>query len=184
MIMAPSDENETRQLLYTGYQHHGPAAVRYPRGTGPGAVIEQTMTAMPIGKGVIRREGSQVAILNFGTLLTYGFEAADSLNATVADMRFVKPIDEQLILTLAETHQLLVTLEENSIAGGAGSAVSEFLAAKGIVMPVLHLGLPDRYVDHGNHSQQLADTGLDSAAILQAIEKRVELLKLPNVAVK
>ena len=184
MIMAPSDENETRQLLYTGYQHHGPAAVRYPRGTGPGAVIEKTMTAMPIGKGVIRREGSQVAILNFGTLLTYGFEAAESLNATVADMRFVKPIDEQLILKLAETHQLLVTLEENSIAGGAGSAVSEFLAAKGIVMPVLHLGLPDRYVDHGNHSQQLADTGLDSAAILHAIEKRVELLKLPNVAVK
>ena len=179
MIMAPSDENETRQLLYTGYTHHGPAAVRYPRGTGPGAVIEKTMTAMPIGKGVIRREGSQVAILNFGTLLTYGFEAAESLNATVADMRFVKPIDEQLILKLAETHQLLVTLEENSIAGGAGSAVSEFLAAQGIVMPVLHLGLPDRYVDHGNHSQQLADTGLDAGSILEAITNRLALLSTP-----
>jgi 1-deoxy-D-xylulose-5-phosphate synthase len=177
MIMAPSDENETRQLLYTGYRHNGPAAVRYPRGTGPGAVIEKAMTALPIGKGVIRREGVQVAILNFGTLLPSGLEVAEQINATVADMRFVKPIDESLIRQLAEDHQLLVTLEENSVAGGAGAAVSEFLAAQGIVMPLLHLGLPDRFVDHGKHSEQLTDTGLDSANILQSIEQRLELLK-------
>ena len=175
--MAPSDENETRQLLYTGFRHNGPAAVRYPRGTGPGAVIEKTMTALPIGKGVIRRAGAQVAILNFGTLLPSGLEVAEQINATVADMRFVKPIDETLVRQLAEDHQLLVTLEENSVAGGAGTAVSEFLAAQGIVMPVLHLGLPDRFVDHGKHIEQLTDTGLDSTNILQSIEQRLELLK-------
>ena len=128
MIMAPSDENETRQLLYTGYMHTGPAAVRYPRGTGPGATIEKAMTALQIGKGVIRRDGAGVAILNFGTLLPTGLRVGEQLNATVADMRFVKPIDETMIRELASRHSLLVTLEENSIAGGAGSAVSEFLA--------------------------------------------------------
>jgi 1-deoxy-D-xylulose-5-phosphate synthase len=184
VIMAPSDENETRQLLYTGYMHSGPAAVRYPRGTGPGAVIEQQMTALPLGKGLMARKGTGVAILNFGTLLTAGLEVAETLNASVADMRFVKPIDEQLIRDLAATHQLLVTLEENSTAGGAGSAVSEFLAEQGIVMPILHLGLPDRFVDHGNHSQQLESIGLDSAAILAAIEKRLALLALPIQAIK
>ena len=184
VIMAPSDENETRQLLYTGYMHSGPAAVRYPRGTGPGAVIEQQMTALPLGKGLMARKGAGVAILNFGTLLATGLEVAERLNASVADMRFVKPIDEQLIRDLAESHQLLVTLEENSTAGGAGSAVSEFLAEQGIVMPVLHLGLPDHFVDHGNHSQQLESIGLDSAAILAAIEKRLALLALPGQAIK
>jgi len=184
VIMAPSDENETRQLLYTGYMHSGPAAVRYPRGTGPGAVIEQQMTALPLGKGLMARKGAGVAILNFGTLLTTGLEVAETLSASVADMRFVKPIDEQLIRDLAATHQLLVTLEENSTAGGAGSAVSEFLAEQGIVMPILHLGLPDRFVDHGNHSQQLESIGLDSAAILAAIEKRLALLALPIQAIK
>ena len=184
VIMAPSDENETRQLLYTGYMHSGPAAVRYPRGTGPGAVIEQQMTALPLGKGLLARKGAGVAILNFGTLLATGLEVAERLNGSVADMRFVKPIDEQLIRDLAESHQLLVTLEENSTAGGAGSAVSEFLAEQGIVMPVLHLGLPDRFVEHGNHSQQLESIGLDSAAILAAIEKRLALLALPGQAIK
>jgi 1-deoxy-D-xylulose-5-phosphate synthase len=184
VIMAPSDENETRQLLYTGYMHSGPAAVRYPRGTGPGAVIEQQMTALPLGKGLMARKGSGVAILNFGTLLATGLEVAETLNASVADMRFVKPIDEQLIRDLAETHQLLVTLEENSTAGGAGSAVSEFLAEQGIVMPILHLGLPDRFVDHGNHAQQLESVGLDSATILATIEKRLALLALPVQAIQ
>jgi|TARA_B110000259_G_scaffold145483_1_gene163871 1-deoxy-D-xylulose-5-phosphate synthase len=184
VIMAPSDENETRQLLYTGYMHSGPAAVRYPRGTGPGAVIEQQMTALPLGKGLMARKGAGVAILNFGTLLTTGLEVAETLNASVADMRFVKPIDEQLIRDLAETHQLLVTLEENSTAGGAGSAVSEFLAEQGIVMPVLHLGLPDRFVDHGNHAQQLESVGLDSATILATIEKRLALLAPPVQAIQ
>ena len=184
VIMAPSDENETRQLLYTGYMYSGPAAVRYPRGTGPGAVIEKQMTALPLGKGLMARSGAGVAILNFGTLLASGLEVAETLNASVADMRFVKPIDEQLILDLAESHQLLVTLEENSLAGGAGSGVSEFLAEQGIVMPVLHLGLPDCFVDHGNHSQQLESVGLDSAAITAAIEKRLALLSLPARATK
>ena len=180
VLMAPSDENETRQLLYTGFIHQGPAAVRYPRGTGPGATIKKRMTALPLGKGVIRREGAQVAILNFGTLLANGLEAAEQLNATVADMRFVKPIDEALICDLASRHTLLVTLEENSIAGGAGSAVSEFLAAQGILMPVLHLGLPDLFVDHGKHEEQLAVTGLDVTGIKVAIEQRLTLIKPPK----
>jgi 1-deoxy-D-xylulose-5-phosphate synthase len=181
LVMAPSDENETRQLLYTGYMHNGPAAVRYPRGTGPGAVIEQQMTALPVGKGVIKRDGFDVAILNFGTLLASGLDAAEQLNASVADMRFVKPIDKAMIIDLASRHQLLVTLEENSIAGGAGSAVSEFLSEQGIVMPVLHLGLPDSFVDHASHDQQLASLGLDSTGILASITKRLELLNCATV---
>jgi len=184
LVITPSDENETRQLLYTGFIHQGPAAVRYPRGTGPGAVIEKNMTALPLGKGVMRRSGAQVAILNFGTRLADALTVADSLNASVADMRFVKPIDEELINQLAADHQLLVTVEENSLAGGAGAAVSEYLAQQGIVMPVLHLGLPDQFIDHGSHPQQLAATGLDGAGMLQAIEQRLALLQLPSRAVK
>lgn len=182
LVMAPSDENETRQLLYTGFIHKGPAAVRYPRGTGPGAQIEQAMTAVPIGKGIMRRTGAQVAILNFGTTLASAMEAADQLNASVADMRFVKPIDEALIRQLANDHQLLVTVEENSVAGGAGAAVSEFMAAQGIVMPVLHIGLPDKFIDHGKHHEQLGAVGLDCAGILHSIEQRLSLLQLPNQA--
>ena len=182
VVMAPSDENETRQLLYTGYMHTGPAAVRYPRGTGPGAVIEESMTALPIGKGVIKREGSGVAILNFGTLLESATKVASHMNATVADMRFVKPIDEELIQTLAAKHQLLVTIEENAISGGAGSAVIEFLAAQGIVIPVLQLGIPDRLVDHGSHPEQLTSINLDTAGIQKAIEQRLDVLKLPAQA--
>lgn len=176
LVMAPSDENETRQLLYTGYQHNGPAAVRYPRGTGPGAVIEQQMTALPIGKGIMRRHGKQIAILNFGTLLTSALQAAEALNASVADMRFVKPLDHKLIEQLAQENQLLVTLEENTIAGGAGSAVSEYLNSIGIAMPVLHLGLPDCFIDHGKHSDLLQACGLGSAGIQQAIEQRMLLI--------
>ena len=182
VVMAPSDENETRQLLYTGYMHTGPAAVRYPRGTGPGAVIEESMTALPIGKGVIKREGSGVAILNFGTLLESATTVASDMNATVADMRFVKPIDEELIQTLAAKHQLLVTIEENAISGGAGSAVIEFLAAQGIVIPVLQLGIPDKLVDHGSHPEQLTSINLDTAGIQKAIEQRLDVLKLPAQA--
>lgn len=182
LVMAPSDENETRQLLYTGFIHQGPAAVRYPRGTGPGAQIDQAMTAVPIGKGIMRRTGAQVAILNFGTTLVSAMEAAEHLNASVADMRFVKPIDEALIRQLAADHQLLVTVEENSVAGGAGTAVSEFLAAQGIVMPVLHIGLPDRFIDHGKHHEQLGMAGLDCAGIVHSIEQRLSLLQLPNQA--
>ncbi|MDM3870079.1 1-deoxy-D-xylulose-5-phosphate synthase [Porticoccus sp. W117] len=176
LVMAPSDEDQCRQLLYTGFVHKGPAAVRYPRGTGPGVAIQQQMTALPIGRGEIKRQGRKVAILNFGTLLHHGLQAADKLNATVADMRFVKPLDEALVEQLAMDHDLLVTLEENSIHGGAGAAVSEYLAQSGVVMPVLHLGLPDSYIDHASHSEQLAQVGLDKAGIERAIEARLQLL--------
>jgi 1-deoxy-D-xylulose-5-phosphate synthase len=173
LVMAPSDENETRQLLYTGFKYKGPAAVRYPRGTGTGVAIEKTMSQLPIGKGVVKKQGNTIAILNFGTLLDQAETAAESLNATVADMRFVKPLDESLILELAGKHELLVTLEENTIAGGAGAGVSEFLNARGITMPILHLGLPDQFIDHGNHKDLLAACGLDHKGIQQTIELRL-----------
>jgi 1-deoxy-D-xylulose-5-phosphate synthase len=169
IVMAPSDENETRQLLYTGYQHSGPAAVRYPRGTGTGINIEHEMTALPIGKGRIIRQGSNIAILNFGTLLANAMTAADNLDATVADMRFVKPLDEALIEQLASQHNLLVTLEENVVAGGAGAGVGEYLNSKGIRVAIYHLGLPDEYIEHGTHSEQLAQCGLDSDGIHDTI---------------
>lgn len=176
LVMAPSDENETRQLLYTGFQHQGPAAVRYPRGSGPGAVIQKAMTALPIGKGVLRRQGKTVALLNFGTLLAAALPAADVLNATVADMRFVKPLDEELVEQLAQSHDLLVTLEENTVAGGAGAGVSEFLNQRGITIPILHLGLPDQFINQGKHDDLLAACGLDSTGIQTAIETRLKLI--------
>ena len=174
LVMTPSDENETRQLLYTGYIHKGPAAVRYPRGTGPGAAIEQAMTALPIGKGVIRRKGHQVAILNFGTLLPAAMDAAEQLDATVVDMRFVKPLDKDLITRLATQHTLLVTLEENTTQGGAGAAVSEHLACMGFLVGVMHLGLPDIFLEHGSHQQQLTAAGLDAGGILRSIQQRLQ----------
>lgn len=183
LVMAPSDENECRQLLYTGYQHQGPAAVRYPRGTGSNAIVAREMTALPIGKGVVKREGkkdgTRVAILNFGALIQRALGAADLLNATVADMRFVKPLDEKLVLQLAQQHDVLVTLEENTVMGGAGAAVNEFLAAQGIVMPVLNLGLPDVFLNHGKHSDLLDACGLSSSGIVESIQQRLELIKTP-----
>ncbi|MDC0664064.1 1-deoxy-D-xylulose-5-phosphate synthase [Marinobacter sp. SS21] len=177
VVMTPSDENETRQLLHTGMTHNGPAAVRYPRGTGPGSEIQSELAALPLGRGRRIREGSGVAILNFGTLLTPALAAAEALDATVADMRFVKPLDETLVLELAEQHELLVTVEENVIAGGAGSAVSEFLNQQGLAQPILQLGLPDAFVEHGKHGDLLADCGLDASGIEQAIEHRLDLLR-------
>src|SRR5690554_5333091 len=177
VVMTPSDENETRQMLHTGMLFDGPASVRYPRGNGPGANVERELTALPIGKGRRVREGSGVAILNFGTLLAPAVEAAKALGATVADMRFVKPLDEELVLALAEQHELLVTLEENTIAGGAGSAVTEFLNRCEVLMPVLQLGLPDTFIDHGTHQELLSDCGLDANGIKDAIEKRMERLQ-------
>lgn len=176
VIAAPSDENECRQLLYTAYQHPGPAAVRYPRGTGTGVAIHAAMTELPIGKGLVKREGKQVAILNFGTSLASALQAAEKLNASVCDMRFVKPLDTDLIERMAAEHSLLVTLEENVIAGGAGAAVSEYLASMGVVMPILHLGFSDRFVEQDSQKQQLADQGLDAAGIEQAILARQALL--------
>jgi 1-deoxy-D-xylulose-5-phosphate synthase len=177
VVMTPSDENETRQMLYTGFIHKGPSAVRYPRGTGPGVTIEKEMATLPLGKGVIRREGNHVAILNFGTLLPAALEVAEQLNTTVADMRFVKPLDTGLINKLAEKYDLLVTLEENTTQGGAGAAVSEHLACEGIVVPMMHIGLPDLFVEHGSHQQQLASAGLDVPGIQQAIEQRLGEIK-------
>ncbi|WP_126456144.1 1-deoxy-D-xylulose-5-phosphate synthase [Sulfuriflexus mobilis] len=172
LIMAPSDENECRQMLSTGFQHNGPAAVRYPRGSGPGATVVKDLQTLPIGKGRIRREGKGVALLAFGSVVTEGLVAAKSLNATLADMRFVKPIDDALIAQLAANHDLLVTIEENASMGGAGSAVQESLAAQGITVAVLQLGLPDRFVDQGDTNALLAECGLDSSAIIRAVENR------------
>lgn len=176
LVMTPSDENETRRLLQTGLVFEGPAAVRYPRGTGPGATIEAGLEPLAIGKGRKVREGERVAILNFGTRLGAVREAAEALNATVADMRFVKPLDEALIRELAASHQLLVTVEENAVAGGAGSAVIEFLQQDELLRPVLQLGLPDRYVDHGKHEELLEECGLDGKGIREAITRRLARL--------
>ena len=172
IVMAPADENETRQMLHTAYHYPGPAAVRYPRGTGPGVSIEQDMQLMEIGKGRIQRQGQKIAILSFGTLLASALNAAEELDATVADMRFVKPLDTDLIDALADDHDLLVTLEENVIAGGAGSAVSEYLNQQNRWMPVMQLGLPDAFIDHGKHAQLLSDIGLDTPGILSSIRQR------------
>ncbi|CAA0090823.1 1-deoxy-D-xylulose-5-phosphate synthase [Zhongshania aliphaticivorans] len=172
IVMAPADENETRQMLHTGYVHPGPAAIRYPRGTGPGVKIEEAMQPLEIGKGRIVREGAQIAILSFGTLLDSALRAANEIGATVADMRFVKPLDTDLIDALADDHTLLVTIEENVIAGGAGSAVCEYLNQQGRWLPLLQLGLPDQFIDHGKHPQLLSNLGLDSAGILDSIRRR------------
>ena len=174
VVMAPSDENECRQMLYTAFVFGRPAAVRYPRGSGPGATVSREMQALPLGKGLVRRRGSGgVALLAFGTLLKPALEAAADLDATVADMRFVKPVDADLVAELAATHRLLVTIEENAISGGAGSAVAEVLAERSIRAPLLHLGLPDRFVDHGDQAQLLASVGLDRAGIAAAVSARL-----------
>jgi 1-deoxy-D-xylulose-5-phosphate synthase len=163
--------------------YEGPASVRYPRGTGPGAEIQQELTPLEIGKGRRICSGKGVAILNFGTLLAPALEAAEAIGATVADMRFVKPLDEELVLELAEQHELLVTLEENAIAGGAGSAVTEFLNSRLVAMPVLQLGLPDTFMDHGKHGELLADCGLDAKGIESAIRTRMETLRHQSLKV-
>ena len=173
VVMAPSDENETRLMLNTGFLHNGPSAVRYPRGTGTGVAVSESLDAIEIGKGVVRKQGKKVALLAFGSLLAPALSAAESINATVVDMRFVKPIDEALIIQLTHDHDLLVTLEENAVMGGAGSAVSEFLSAQNIVIPVLQLGLPDEFVPHGKPNELLKECGLDKDGILSAIELRL-----------
>jgi 1-deoxy-D-xylulose-5-phosphate synthase len=172
VVMAPSDENECRKMLTTAYRFEGPAAVRYPRGAGVGAAIDPALDVVEIGKGVVRREGKGVAILAFGSMVAPSLGAADSLNATVADMRFVKPLDVELVKQLARDHDYLVTVEEGCTMGGAGSAVAEALAAEGIVKPLLILGLPDRFIDHGDPALLLASVGLDAHGIGQAIRER------------
>lgn len=171
IIMAPSDENECRQMLYTGYCYRdGPTAVRYPRGSATGEPQIEELTILPIGKGLIKRQGKKFAILNFGTLLASVLTAAESLNATVADMRFVKPLDVQLIKELAESHEVLVTVEENAIMGGAGSGVLELLQQLKLPMPVLQLGLPDEFIKHGDSKEIIAELALDSTGILEQIK--------------
>jgi 1-deoxy-D-xylulose-5-phosphate synthase len=152
--------------------------VRYPRGTGPNATIESELEPIEIGKGVIRRQGKQTALLVFGVQLTEALKVAETLDATVVDMRFVKPLDEAMVREMAGSHELLVTIEENAIMGGAGSAVSECLARQNILKPMLHLGLPDTYVEHAKPAQMLAECGLDEAGIEAAVRLRLQLLGL------
>ena len=172
-VMTPSDENECRQMLYTAFQLDSPSAVRYPRGAGTGVTPTKEMKALKIGLGEIRRKGEKIAILAFGSMLKPSLEAAEELNATVANMRFVKPLDDELILSLAANHDLLVTIEENTIMGGAGSAVLESLESKGIMISVLQLGLPDTFIDQGDPIQMLVDCGRDKVGIIKAIRNKL-----------
>ncbi len=171
VIMAPADENECRQMLQTAYEHTGPAVVRYPRGVGPGVEVTEDRTPLPIGQGAKVREGKGIALLAFGSMLAPALQAADSLDATVVNMRFVKPLDEDLIIEMSKKHDILVTLEENMIQGGAGSAVNECLAEHNIRVAVLNLGLPDRYIEHASSAQQLQMCGLDADGIVGSIER-------------
>lgn len=177
VVMAPADENQCRQMLYTAYQYPGPAAVRYPRGTGCGVEIEQEMYSIPIGKGQLLKTGKTVAILAFGTLVSPCKQVADKLDATLADMRFVKPLDADLILQLAESHDLVVTVEENAIMGGAGSAINELLAENNVVMPVLNLGIQDQYIEHGKPDEMLDQCGLNAKGIERSIRGRLAAME-------
>ena len=169
-VMAPSDEDECRQMLSTGLALPGPSAVRYPRGAGPGAALDKPLAGLPVGKGEVRRKGKRVAILAFGAMLAPALEAGEVLDATVANMRFVKPLDEALIRELAETHEILVTVEEHALIGGAGSAVCEVLASIKSGNQIVLLGLPDRFIDHGDPARLLASLGLDGAGIVKSIK--------------
>lgn len=174
-LMTPADENECRQMLSTAYQMNSPTAVRYPRGTGPGVAIQKDLATMVVGKAEVRRTGKKIAILAFGSMLAPALEAGEKLDASVVNMRFVKPLDEALILQMAREHTLLVTVEENAIQGGAGAAVAECLAQQGVSIPLLHLGLPDRFIEQGEHKKLLADCGLDAAGILRSIQTATTL---------
>ncbi len=177
VVMTPSDEDECRKMLSTALSINGPSAVRYPRGSGPGSVVHPELSTMPIGKGQIRRRGKRIALLAFGAMLTPSLAAAESLDATVANMRFVKPLDHELVCALAAEHELLVTIEENSVIGGAGSEVARALEQAGINVPLLRLGLPDHFIDHGDSTVLLAEVGLDSAGIIHNVMKK---LNMPN----
>jgi len=171
VIMAPADENECRQMLYTGTTLSSPSVVRYPRGTGTGAAVVEEMTAIPVGRAQLRREGrGGLAILAFGTLVESARKVAERLDATLVNMRFVKPLDEEMVVALAARHRAIVTLEENAVMGGAGSAVSEVLAAAGVQVLMLNLGIPDRFIEHGSRDTCLAAAGLDTAGITAAID--------------
>lgn len=183
VIMAPADENECRVMLSTGYQYKGPAAIRYPRGTGPGAAMVEALETFPIGKAEVRRRGHHgLAILSFGTMLAPAAVIAAEIDATLVNMRFVKPLDEELILEMARTHQAFVTMEDNAVAGGAGAAVAELLSANGVTLPILHLGLPDAYLEHGSREEVLTMAGLDLPQMRSAVLARFPTLVAGNVA--
>ncbi len=176
-VMAPSDENEYRMMLSTAYKMDSPTAVRYPRGSGPGVATEKDLKTIPVGKGEVRLAGKDIAILAFGSMLEPALEAGKQLGATVANMRFVKPLDEELVLQLAREHALLVTVEENTIQGGAGSAVAECFSKQGVAVSMLHLGLPDRFIEQGEHKQLLTDCGLDASGLVRSIQAATHLKK-------
>ena len=182
VVMAPADEDECRQMLYTGFLLDRPAVVRYPRGTGPGVPVKAEMSALPIGKSEIRRRGRRVAILAFGSMVAPSVEAGEKLDATVVNMRFVKPIDEDAILKLAADHDLLVTVEENVVQGGAGAAVNEVLAAQGVRQLALNYGIPDRLIQHGEREDMLADAALTADGILRFIQHQMNVLGLAGAA--
>lgn len=173
VVMTPADEQECRQMLTTAFRYQGPAAVRYPRGCGPGTTVDQSLDTLPIGRGEIRRKGRQVALLAFGSMLTPCLDAAMQIDATVANMRFVKPLDVELLKRLAEEHVLLVSVEENALIGGAGSEIARTLNDQMIDVPILQLGLPDRFIDHGDPARLLSENGLDAAGIVAAVRARV-----------
>lgn len=172
VVMAPSDENECRKMLSTGFAFNGPAAVRYPRGTGPGVAVQSGLATLPIGKAEVKQRGQRIALLAFGAIVPAAQTVGAESGFTVVNMRFVKPLDRELILELAKTHDAFVTLEDNVVAGGAGSGVAELLADAGIAMPILHLGLPDAFQHHASREDLLAEAGLDAAGIRKAIESR------------
>ena len=176
LIMAPGDENECRQMLYTGFQHQGPAAVRYPRGVGPGKTVKSTMQLLPIGKADVVKHGSGVAILAFGSSLEPSMEVASRIGASLVNMRFIKPLDADVITEMAHSHTLLVTVEENAVIGGAGSGVNELLAAAGIAVNILNIGIPDRYIEHGSRKDCLAMACLDANGILEQVNTRLKQL--------
>lgn len=176
VIMAPSDENECRQMLTTGYLHSGPAAVRYPRGTGTGAVVDKSLLPLPIGKAEIKRTGKRVAILAFGSMLAASLTSGEALDATVVNMRFIKPLDNEMIANMAKQHDLIVTVEENAVMGGAGAAVMEALQFMSVTCPILCLGLPDVFIEHGVHETMLAECGLNAVAITETVKKRLATL--------
>ncbi|MGH7185936.1 MAG: 1-deoxy-D-xylulose-5-phosphate synthase, partial [Pseudomonadota bacterium] len=180
VIMAPADENECRQMLYTGFLLEQPATVRYPRGEGPGARIEEEMTALPIGRAEVKRRGKGLAILAFGTMVEPALAAGEDLDATVVNMRFIKPLDAALILEMAESHDMLITVEENVIAGGAGAGVAEFLAAQGRFTPLVQYGLPDRLIQHGSREEMLADAGLTKDGILAFVRRHQTDVRRPR----
>ena len=171
VVMAPSNENECRQMLYTGYLHQGPAAVRYPRGSGSGATIETEMTAIPIGKAEVLRTGHKMAILAFGSRVTAALQVGEAWNATVVNMRFVKPLDVTLLQQLAQTYTHIVTVEENAVEGGAGSAVNEVLLQQASVPRILNIGLPDAFIEHGDPDELLAQNGLDTVGLQRRIQE-------------